>query len=274
MENEAIILRLSKLYDELSAYGVFNARGDLTDSEDIMQATIMEEHGLALMLLKHLIGTDAPQYNQLASFDIRGLAAAKDQKELLNRLMGLRSVILSTVRPVIDELQMFGSVSIPVGGLTDKVIGSKKVFIVHGHDEEMKQAAARAISDLNLEPIILHEQVNQGKTVIEKFEKFADVGFALILLSPDDECHVSKAQEERRARARQNVILEMGFFLGKLDRSRVMALNRVDSRLELPSDYSGVLYVPYDSEQNWRFQLVKELKAAGYAVDANLLLNE
>jgi predicted nucleotide-binding protein len=148
-----------------------------------------------------------------------------------------------------------------------------KIFVVHGHDEEMKQAVARAISSLGLEPIILHEQPNEGKTIIEKFEKHADVGFAIVLLSPDDLAFPSGGNPKTaRPRARQNVVLELGYFAGRLGRSKVFSLHRAGSNLELPSDIAGVAYTSYDSHGNWRLELVKELKAGGYNVDANKLV--
>lgn len=147
------------------------------------------------------------------------------------------------------------------------------VFVVHGHDEEMKQAVARALTVLGLKPIILHEHPNQGRTIIEKFSDYANVEFAIVLLSPDDEAHPRATPEEPpRTRARQNVVLELGYFLGKLGRSRVVSVFRQDPRFEMPSDYSGVIFVPYDREGRWRFDLLRELAAAGYMVDANALL--
>ena len=149
---------------------------------------------------------------------------------------------------------------------------TNNVFVVHGHDEEMKQAVARTLSRLGLQPIILHEQPNQGKTLIEKFERSADVQFAVILLSPDDMGYVKTASSESaQARPRQNVILELGYFVGKLTRERVFALKR-EGDLELPNDIAGLVYTPYDAAGHWRFELVRELKAAGYTVDANSLI--
>jgi predicted nucleotide-binding protein len=147
------------------------------------------------------------------------------------------------------------------------------VFVVHGHDEEMKQAVARTLTQLGLNPIILHEQPNQGKTIIEKFEKNADVKFAVVLLSPDDKAYPASASPKNaKPRPRQNVILELGYFVGKLTRARVFALKRGDD-LEIPSDFQGVVYTPYDNAAGqWRFRLVGELKTAGYGVDANVLL--
>jgi hypothetical protein len=146
------------------------------------------------------------------------------------------------------------------------------VFVVHGHDEEMKQNAARTLSKLGLNPIILHEQPNAGKTILEKFEVNADVSFALVLLSPDDMAFPAGGDAKHASsRARQNVVLELGYFVGRLGRNRVFPLKRGDN-LELPSDFSGVIYTPYDAAGHWRFELVRELKAAGYGVDANALL--
>ena len=146
---------------------------------------------------------------------------------------------------------------------------SKKVFIVHGHNNDLKQEVARTIEKLGLEPIILHEQPNKGRTVIEKFEKHSEVGFAIVLLTKDD-LGKANSEEELTSRARQNVILELGFFIGKLSRERVVPL--YESGVELPSDLSGVVYVPADPNGNWKFAIVKELKAVNYDVDANKIL--
>jgi predicted nucleotide-binding protein len=152
---------------------------------------------------------------------------------------------------------------------------SNKVFVVHGHAEDMKQGMARVLTDLGLDPVILHEQPNQGRTIIEKFENFADVGFAVVLLSGDDMAYPAGVEHKKakpRPRARQNVVGEMFFFLGKLGRDCIFPLYKEVENFELPSDYQGVLYTPYNATGQWRFQLVQELKAAGYDVDANKLI--
>jgi predicted nucleotide-binding protein len=143
-----------------------------------------------------------------------------------------------------------------------------RIFLVHGHDEAALQQAARFLERLRQDVVILHEQPNGGRTIMEKFEEYADVGFAVVLLTADDKGgSVRESAEEHKLRARQNVILELGYFLGRLGRARVCALY-VDG-VEIPSDYSGVLYVRLDSGGGWRLQLAKELKAAGLAVDMN-----
>jgi predicted nucleotide-binding protein len=150
---------------------------------------------------------------------------------------------------------------------------SNKVFIVHGHDSDMKSQIARALETFGFEAVILHEQPDQRTMLIEKFEDRSDVGFAVVLLSGDDLAYPRIGKpEDVRPRARQNVILELGFFLGKLGRNRVLALYRKVHNFELPSDYQGVLYKEFDSAGAWKIELWKELKAAGYSVDANKLM--
>ena len=145
------------------------------------------------------------------------------------------------------------------------------VFIVHGHDDSTKETVARFIENLGLQPVVLHEQPNSGRTIIEKFEANSNVGFAVVLLTPDDIGASSKDRENLRPRARQNVILELGFFLGKIGRDKVCVLYK--NGVEIPSDYGSVLYIPYDdSSDSWRPQLAKELKHAGFAVDLNKAL--
>jgi len=148
-----------------------------------------------------------------------------------------------------------------------------RIFIIHGHDEAMKQTVARTLEKLGLTPVILHEQPNIGRTIIEKFTDYSDVSFAIALLSPDDIVYPKSANpKQAKSRARQNVIFELGFFLGKLGRNRVVVLFNQNDNFEMPSDYSGVLFVPYEEDNHWQFNLLRELKACGYNVDANNLL--
>lgn len=146
------------------------------------------------------------------------------------------------------------------------------VFVVHGHDEGTKQMVARVLEKVRLRPIILHEQPDKGRTIIEKFEAHApNAGYAVVIVTGDDlgRLHPGKnpqPPEVERPRARQNVILEWGYFLGRLGRERVAAL--CDPGVELPSDYSGVLVIRL-GDDTWQFRLAKEMKAAGLRVDLN-----
>ena len=143
----------------------------------------------------------------------------------------------------------------------------RRIFVVHGHAHGHKETVARFLAKLDLEPIILHEQADQGKTLIEKFEVYAaGVQCAVVILTADDIASSKANPEQKELRARQNVILELGFFVGKLGRERTFAL--VEKGVTLPSDIHGVVYIPLDNEE-WRLRLVKELKAAGLQLDAN-----
>lgn len=171
---------------------------------------------------------------------------------------------------IVERLQLFpaGSTKTELSKATKLKADNRKIFIVHGHDDGLKQKVARILEKLKLSPIILHEEANEGKTIIEKLEKHADVGFAAILLTPDDVGR-NKKDDSDKPRARQNVVLELGYFIGKLGRKNVCALHARD--VELPSDLSGIVYVPIGEDDAWQYTLAREIKVAGIDVDMNLL---
>jgi predicted nucleotide-binding protein len=139
------------------------------------------------------------------------------------------------------------------------------IFLVHGHDEVLKLEVARLLENATTEEItILAEQANRGRTVVEKLEQYSRVKFAVVLLTPDDRV-TSNEDRKTRGRARQNVILELGLFLGLLGRDRVCALYK--SGVEIPSDYSGVLFIQVDDHGGWKFDLLRELAEAEISVD-------
>ncbi|MBL8350965.1 MAG: nucleotide-binding protein [Burkholderiaceae bacterium] len=142
----------------------------------------------------------------------------------------------------------------------------RKVFIVHGHDNEVKQEVARFLEQLNIEPIILHEQASAGMTIIEKIEHYSnDADFALVLYTPCDRGRGAlETKVPARNRARQNVVFEHGYLMAKFGRENVCALVKGD--IEIPNDTSGVVYVDLDARGAWRIEVTKELKGAGYAV--------
>jgi predicted nucleotide-binding protein len=147
------------------------------------------------------------------------------------------------------------------------VAAPTQVFIIHGHNMSVKESVARFVEKLGLEAIILHEQPNLGSTIIEKFERHAGVTFAVALVTGDDEAREVGSTADLKKRARQNVIFEFGFFVGKLGRPNVCAL--LEDGVESPSDYQGVVYIRLDKADRWKFDLVRELKFAGFDVDAN-----
>jgi predicted nucleotide-binding protein len=181
----------------------------------------------------------------------------------------------AVLESMVDEVKNYWAPKKRIEPVTDEpatknVAQGSKIFIVHGRDDGSKERVARFISTVGLQPIILHEQPNEGRTIIEKFETHSNVAFAVVILTPDDVGGLADDADNLRPRARQNVVFELGFFIGKLGRTRVAALHK--ERLELPSDYSGVVYIEFDTGSAWKFSLVKELKAAGFDVDANKAL--
>jgi predicted nucleotide-binding protein len=155
----------------------------------------------------------------------------------------------------------------------EKTYDYKKIFIVHGHDHDLKNDLELFIKNIGLEPIVLHRQPDEGLTIIEKLEKQTDVEFAFVLLTPDDigysvkEIELKKSEEKinKELRARQNVIFEFGYLVGKLGRNRVCAIYK--ENVTLPTDLSGLLYKKVtESIEDIGYTLIKELKAAGYEV--------
>jgi len=174
---------------------------------------------------------------------------------------------ITVLESIIERLQLIPSSTIEKNEIIGKRISTDKIFIVHGHNNEIKQTVARILAKLKLEPIILHEQIDQGRTIIEKFEKnSSDVNFAIILLTDDDDGK-AKIETDFKTRARQNVVFEMGYFIGKLGREKVFLL--LEEGVDKPGDLDGIVYVPIDNADGWKLKLVRELKAAGYSVSAD-----
>ncbi|WP_339867065.1 nucleotide-binding protein [uncultured Algoriphagus sp.] len=139
---------------------------------------------------------------------------------------------------------------------TKKTIITNNIFLIHGRDETKKLEVARFLeNDIKLNVTILHEKPNSGKTIIEKFEKYSNVDFAVAIWTGDDRGSLDQHNEILRKRARQNVIFETGFFFGKLGREKVIVLYEND--VEIPSDYLGITYVPFDGQ--WKDDLRKEV---------------
>lgn len=193
-----------------------------------------------------------------------------------DKLQALKSNISKKMEYLVRLAEKVELLKSNVEGKTIKNVQENKpltnenhIFVVHGHNATIQLDVARMLEKLGLKPIILHEQPNAGKTIIEKFESNSNVGFAIVLLTDDDEGK-SKVELNLKSRARQNVVLELGYFIGKLGRNRVLPL--YSEGVELPSDIHGLLYIAIDKGSTWKFAVLKELKEAGYSVDANQIL--
>lgn len=253
---------VNSLYDELIAI-----KFGQTDKLDAVRRRTE-------MIVRNVFGEKSKYLKDLSSIRFYPMVIpASTESEMRSWKSGTEQ-LTNLINTMKEELWVFGiqEAGIPVDKIEDKK-SSGKIFIVHGHDELMKQTVARTIEKLGLKPIILHEQPNTGRTIIEKFTDYSDVGFSIVLLSPDDIAYSKEGtSEQAKFRARQNVILELGYFLGTLGRNRVLALFNQVENFEMPSDYSGVLFVPYEVSGRWQFDLIRELKSCGYEVDANRLV--
>lgn len=190
---------------------------------------------------------------------------AEDMATRLEVIDGLIGLLISSSEL---EKRVTLATTSELDGLTQP---SNRVFLVHGHNEAVTHATARFLERFGLDITVLREQPNSGRTIIEKFIDFSDVAFAIVLLTADDRGgRADEAYENQKPRARQNVILELGFFLGKLGRMRVCALYQ--NGVEIPSDYSGVLFIPIDDNGAWRLALARELKSVGLDIDMNKAL--
>ena len=192
----------------------------------------------------------------------RYLAEGKQQSIAL-----LRTAIPALEQNIADQelfAQRFGGAA----GTPEKGAPSRKVFIVHGHEGEPREAVAGFLRKIDFIPVILGEQTNQGRTIVEKFEDHSDVDFAVVLLTPDDVGGPKGGDQQPRAR--QNVILELGYFIGKLGRKNVCAIKLGD--LEIPSDFIGVVWTPFDLHSAWKTALAKELRDAGHEIDWNKVM--
>ncbi len=170
---------------------------------------------------------------------------------------------INSLQGICNRLELYDE---PVPTLPQSL--GKEVFIVHGHDDGTKETIARFVEKFGLKATILHEQPNEGRTIIEKLEDCADqAGFAIVLLTPDDIGTLKDdVNNTGKPRARQNVVFELSYFMGKLGRELVCPLFK--GEIEKPSDIDGVIYVPMNSE-DWKLKLGREMKNAGFPIDMN-----
>lgn len=232
---------------------------------DHMQELTAENYPLGLVLVSYvarlkpyesIIGEENPiRTSFLSNLKKDGFIFENEEITSLNLDDSSKNSIASYEASVIKEPVMTPPVNIK-SLLTNQ---KPKIFIVHGRDPLIKTEVARFLTKINLEPVILHERPNGGRTLIAKFqEESADIEFAIVLMTPDDVGGLVNASQQPRAR--QNVIFELGFFIGKLGAGKVCAL--VKGAIERPSDFDAVVYTNYDDAGAWKLELARELKHA------------
>jgi predicted nucleotide-binding protein len=266
---DSILDQLKRLSEEGSTFAFDNfsnrSPGDSYGGEDTSKWLAWKIR--VTNLVSATVEDGAPPISLVRSAnEIHTAGNARDKFERQKSLF--LSALLETARIV--ENDVFGEARKPKTTPPSGAL-SNRVFVVHGHDHATKTELESFLTYVGIEPVVLHRQPDQGRTLIEKFEHHSDVGYAFILLTPDDvaysaaENDLTDEERSKELRARQNVIFEFGFFVGKLGRTRVCCL--IKGHVAKPSDINGLVYKPIpDSIEGIGFSIIKELRAAGYTV--------
>lgn len=268
-EKSKAIERLSKIRDRIST--------ELASAEGASSPPFEKWRKDAEVAVRRAFGKESEEYVAFRNIEflpgivVRGMDSSVWTESFRAGLSTAEAQLAS----MIDQIAEYWPAEESVGGsesaARDAGYDSKSVFLIHGHDTATRETVARTLEQLGLEPIILHEQLSGGHTIIEELERHASVGFAVVLLTKDD--IGGKADDDpagMKPRAGQNVVFEFRYFIGRLGRERVCPL--VEEGLEQPSDASGVVYIPLDEQGGWQIRLSRELVGAGFNVDANRLL--
>ncbi len=247
--------RLKKIVDEIPELIAAN----VTSSDPVFQA--WETKAERFLIYKY--GKDSLEHKKFieTSFSLGFISFDATRYDYIKACQDGLKVCQATFQTYLDEMLEDDLPEAPAKSPTS----FSMVFIVHGHDSALRESVARIIEKQDVEAIILSEQANKGRTIIEKFENYSDVGGAICLFTADD-VGKAKGQADEKRRARQNVVFEAGYFMGRLGRDHIVIL--ADKGVEMPSDLSGVVHT---DTANWKIDLLKELRAMGYTVDFNKL---
>ena len=266
------IERLDKCIGDLADFDVHTMVGGESPQLDSLRLAIKD-------ILERSFGENTSVYNRFISAEkLRHGGALEilsgnvpdyrgETQKNITRSIGLLKAAQETLKEDLADHEHTGKPETSIVANNAQRALQRKVFVVHGHDEGARETVARFLMQLGFDPIILHEQANQGRTVMEKVEAHGEVGFAVVLLTPDDEGSVKGGTSEPRVR--QNVLLELGYFLGRLGRDKVCALKR--GTVEIPSDFAGVVWESMDGN-GWKQALGRELEAAGHEIDWNKVM--
>lgn len=268
------IKRLERVIEEIESFDATRLTERWGPEQKALESTIEAT-------LVSVFGPDTVEYRRYksaASLDHGGISiihaysyrdeAAEARQYVGEGKLSAIQLLKAAVKWLNEEIEDGGETGQAISVVDAPEKMSRKVFIVHGHDEGAQQTVARFIERIGFEAVILSEQANKGRTIIEKIEANGDVGFAVVLLTPDDVG--GKTADTLRPRARQNVLLELGYFIARLSRQRVCALAKGD--LEIPTDFAGVVWEKMDGGGGWKLALAKELEAAGFTVDWNKVM--
>jgi predicted nucleotide-binding protein len=231
-------------------------------------------HDYNIELLKQSFNYEGNEYKKsyenVASLNFMVLGGRSNAADEFRKFIEKFNAKIANLKKLVQKIDLLKSTE-PETQISDPnsvEINTSEVFIVHGHDDLAKNETARFITQLGFKPIILHEQASSGKTIIEKIEHYSNVGFGIILYTPCDVGAKSSDTDNLKARARQNVVFEHGYLIGKIGRENVAAL--VKGNVETPNDISGVVYLSMTND--WKLELAKELRNSGYDVDMNKVI--
>ncbi len=263
-DNDEAFLNTRKESLERTGYQVFTA------SNPVQARQMLVDEHLDLAILDIRLKDDNDDK------DVSGLTLAQEVAPFVPKIMLTQFPSVFYVQEALNSLAPGGA---PAVAFVVKDEGSEallhaiqtvlrqNVFIGHGHDKAAKEAVTFFIKSLNLRPILLEEQTSTGRTIIDMFEDHSNVAFAVMLLTPDDVGGSQQGAEEVGLRARQNVILELGYFIGKIGRSKVSILCK--EGVEIPSQLHGIRCLRMDSDDGWKRQLAQEMRGVGMNIDLN-----
>ncbi|UOB18474.1 TIR domain-containing protein [Abyssalbus ytuae] len=253
-------------------------RKDIQTNKDFkqLQSDYSSWHDYNLELLKQSFNEPYNEYRKSYSYTgnwsgmiLRSGRTSSTQalKDLTNKFNSK----INNLKKLVQKIDLLKSTEVEAANddsHDEQKLEKSQVFIVHGHDDLTKLETARFIEKLGFKPIILHEQASLGNTIIEKIENYSNVGFGVVLYTPCDTGFKKGNETDLRDRARQNVVFEHGYLIGKIGRKNVAALVKGD--VETPNDISGVVYISMNKD--WKLDLAKELRSSGYPLDMNKVI--
>lgn len=259
--NSKLVKKTNKVFQGIRELLLEDPKTEHINVQEISERTGIAEDQIAVIFEK--LSDVGLFHNSGTSYGPVGWASINISEKAFDSFLKYENVEQIVRSVVVDDEDMPGNTRLLTSRIPLNDTELRKVFVVHGHDEGLKNEVALFLNRLSLTPIILHEQTARGRTNIEKFEAYASVPYAVVLLTPDD--LGGKDVHDLKPRARQNVVLELGYFYGKLRREFVCCLNK---GVEIPSDSMGIEYVSYDAFGAWKIKLAKELSEV-FEIDMN-----
>ena len=237
-------------------------------SDDVIENEYKKWNRKSWRYIENIFGKNSQHISEQMNITFEDSAmyygSANDDR---NAFISGQKEMKSLLESFIEEIEEWSGTTVVKVAEQVEVKDKTKVFIVHGHDDALKEQIARFIEKLDLEAIILDERASGGKTIIEKIEHYSNVSFGIILYT---ECDIGgKDLDSLQPRARQNVVFEHGYLNGKIGRENVVAL--IKGNVEKPNDISGVVYI--STFDNWQIKLAREMKESGYSINMDKIIS-